>query len=77
MGEAPGPLKKRGLSRAAVLGFGIVVSAVVLFLIFWIGLSNTDMAPFPRVLISVCIPPAVIAALIGIYMLIRPGSSGL
>ena len=55
----------------AALGF----AGVVLFVLMWGALGNAGVDFFPRVIVSVCAPPALIALAVGVYFLvIQPGS---
>ena len=66
------PLNKRGLTRASITGVGLAVSGILLFVILWLALSSLDQ--FPRLIISVCLPPALIALAVGIFFLMfKPG----
>lgn len=71
MGDSPNPLNKNTLSRASVFGVALGAGAIVLFLILWVVLDGTGMATFQRLLLSMCVPPALIAALVGGYFLAR------
>jgi hypothetical protein len=67
------PLDKRGLTRAFIAGIVLALSGIGLFVILWLSLSSLDQ--FPRLIIAVCVPPALIALAIGIFfLLIQPGS---
>lgn len=77
MDESPNPVNRKRLSRAMIFGLGLASLGIILFVVLWGVLGNTAMDQFPRLIISLCIPPTVIAALIGIYMLLRPGSGDL
>lgn len=66
-------LNRKILSRAAVVGLGLAVGAVVLFGALWVLLGNAGVEQFPRLMLSICVPPAVIAALVGgFFLLVRP-----
>ncbi len=74
MTNLPGPVKQ-GLSKGSVIGVGLSVFALILFAILWKVFEQLGMDYLPRLFASVCIPPAVIAGLIGAYvLLIRPAS---
>ena len=70
MGDTPDLSVKRALSRAGVVGGALAVAGIVLFVILWVVLS--DMAQFPRLIVSLCVPPAIMAALVGGYILFGP-----
>lgn len=67
------PLNKENLSRASILGIGLGVSAILLFIALWFVLGSLGVEQIPRILIALCLPPAIIAGAIGGYMLLaRP-----
>jgi hypothetical protein len=64
------------LSKASTLGVTLVIAGVVLFVVIWSLLDSAGLEQIPRLLISLCLPPAIVAGLIGGYMLLaRPRSS--
>jgi hypothetical protein len=67
------PLNKRGLTRASIAGAALALGGIILFVVLWLLLSSLDQ--FPRLIIAVCVPPALIALVMGIYFLmIQPGN---
>jgi lipopolysaccharide export LptBFGC system permease protein LptF len=68
MSNNPNPIRT-GLSRGSIFGFVLGVLAIILFVVLWLGLGSLNVSQFPRLMVSVCLPPAIIAALIGVYML--------
>ena len=42
----------------------------------WFGLGMTNLDVFPRLVIAICLPPAIMAALLGGYILVRRPSGG-
>jgi hypothetical protein len=74
MNNIPGPIKQ-GLSKASVIGAVLGVLAIVLFVILWVVLGQLGLEPLARLFGAICIPPAVIAGLMGAYILwARPGT---
>lgn len=67
MSQSPNP-PTTPITRIAVAGAILGVVGIVLFLVLYSALSNT--ADLPRLLISLCVPPAVMAILLGIYLLV-------
>lgn len=66
-------LNRKIVSRAVIVGLGLAVSAVVLFGALWVLLGNAGVDQFPRLMLSICVPPALMAALIGgFFLLVRP-----
>lgn len=66
----PNFLNRRNLSRATLVAMALAVGGIVLFIVLWIGLGRIGLDNFPRLMLSMCIPPAIIAALIGGYLLL-------
>jgi hypothetical protein len=72
---APNPLNQKNLSRAAVAGLVLSILGIGLFIGLWIGLGNAGMDQFPRLILSMCVPPALMAGILGAYILLaRPKS---
>jgi hypothetical protein len=74
MSETPSPINKNVLSRATLVALGLATFGVVLFIGLWVVLGNVGVEQFARLLMSLCIPPAAIAAIVGIYFLARPNN---
>ena len=55
------------LIPATILG-GIAIGS---FVLIYFSLESS-VAPFPRLMLAICVPPALIAILIGFYMLFGP-----
>jgi hypothetical protein len=70
MNQTPNPLNKNNLSRATFIAIGLAVGGIVLFFILWSVLGSTGMDAFARLILSLCIPPALMAALVGGYFLL-------
>ncbi len=68
---SPQPTDRKRLTRALVIGAILSAAGVVLFLLLFFGMSGVDSAP--RLFVSMCIPPAVIALVLGAYLLISRG----
>lgn len=61
---------------ALIAGAGLAVLGIVLFILIWVVLGNMEVAQFPRLILSVCVPPALMALLLGGYvLLVRPSDS--
>lgn len=71
MTNPPSPVNRRNLTRASIVGVILAVLAIVLFIVLWLVLGSFNLDTMPRLFASLCIPPAVLAALIGTYILIR------
>ncbi|MCA0453557.1 MAG: hypothetical protein LCI00_06255 [Chloroflexi bacterium] len=64
-------MNKNNLTRAGVAGALLAVFGIVLFIVLWVLLGSAQVASLPRLFTSLCVPPAVIAAIIGAYILIK------
>ena len=71
MSNPPPPLNSRNLTRAGVAGLVLAVLALILFGILWVVLGSFKMDAMPRLFASLCIPPAVLAGIMGVYILTR------
>ena len=71
MSNSPSPLNGRNLTRAGIAGAVLAVLAIVLFLVLWVVLGTFRMDAMPRLFASLCIPPAIIAGILGVYILVR------
>ncbi len=73
MNEPPNPVNRKALSRASIAGGILAVAGIILFVVVWIVLGQAGMTQLTRLFISLCLPPALIALVMGIYMLVaRP-----
>lgn len=71
--NTPNPVNRKALSRAGVFGAVLGVAAIILFVVFWIVFGQMGLTQFARLFLALCLPPAIIAALVGGYVLIaRP-----
>jgi predicted lipid-binding transport protein (Tim44 family) len=61
------------ISRIGLTGAVLGIVLIGLFIGLWIVLGSAGVEVFPRLVIAVCAPPSILAALIGIYLLLtRP-----
>lgn len=65
--NSPADALLKTLIPASLLG-GVAIGSFVLIY----ALLESSVAPFPRLMIALCLPPALIAILIGFYMLFGP-----
>ncbi len=72
---APGPMNRKGLTRATIAGTVLAVTGIALFAVLWIALGHAGVAVFPRLITSMCVPPLVIALIVGGYALISRANS--
>ena len=71
MSNSPSPLNGRNLTRAGVIGLVLAVLAIVLFMVLWVVLGSFKLDAMPRLFASLCVPPAILAAIMGVYILTR------
>jgi hypothetical protein len=71
MSNTPSPLNGRNLTRAGVAGAVLAILAIVLFVVLWVVLGSFKMDAMPRLFASLCVPPAVLAGIMGVYILTR------
>ncbi len=71
----PGPLNRRSLTRASLVGAVLAVIGILLFAVLWIALGHAGVETFPRLISSMCVPPLVIALIVGGYALISRANS--
>ncbi|MCB9452639.1 MAG: hypothetical protein H6672_14470 [Anaerolineaceae bacterium] len=74
MSESPKPLNSRNLSRATLIATGMGIVGIILFVLLWVLLSQTNLDAIARLMIAFCIPPALMAGGVGVYMLLRSGN---
>ncbi|MBE2269082.1 MAG: hypothetical protein IAE80_12695 [Anaerolinea sp.] len=64
------PLNGNNLPRIAIAGAVLAVVGIGLFLLLWVLMGSMGVSSLPRLIVSLCIPPAIIAAIIGVYILV-------
>ncbi|MCL4253908.1 MAG: hypothetical protein KJ043_09025 [Anaerolineae bacterium] len=73
MSDTPTPpppqLDRKTISRVGIVGAVLGAVIIGVFLLLWIILGNMGMSDFPRLVISVCAPPTLMALVFGIYFL--------
>jgi hypothetical protein len=65
-----GPVIKQGLSKATVIGAVMAVGGIVLFMVLYLVLGNMGVQASMRILIALCVPPIIMAVLIGGYFVL-------
>ncbi len=68
------PLNGNNMPRIITAGVILAVVGIVAFILLWAMMGSAGVAMLPRLLVSLCIPPAIIAAAIGVYILTRSKS---
>jgi lipopolysaccharide export LptBFGC system permease protein LptF len=67
------PIEPKQITRAAIAGLVLSGLGIGLFVIIWNVLGSAGVADFPRLFAAMCAPPAIIAAIVGFFLLIvRP-----
>ncbi len=66
----PPSIEKERLTRAGIIGVGLGILGVMLFGGFWVGLGALKVEVLPRLVMAVCLPPAILAGIMSAYMLI-------
>jgi|GEM_PF-1226004 len=61
----PNPLGPAALRRMLIVGAVLAVGGVGLFVALWVLLGQANVESFPRLILSMCVPPAVIALIVG------------
>jgi hypothetical protein len=69
MSDNQTPFDPKTLRRFLVAGAVLAVGGIILFVLLWLALGGAGVAQFPRLVLSMCIPPAIIALLLGGYFL--------
>lgn len=69
-------MDNRRLTRGLLLGIVLALLAVGLFIALWMAFGSAGLDTLPRLILALCIPPAVIAVLVGGFALLtrRRGS---
>lgn len=78
MGQSPQPLDTKLISRVGTAGAVLGVLGILLFGFVWGVAGSANVAVFPRLVMAVCVPPAVMAGVVGGYLLVirsRPPQS--
>jgi len=57
------------LSQAGIAGVVLAVVGIVLFIGIYFGLQSLGVGDFPRLMLALCVPPALMAVGIGAYLL--------
>jgi hypothetical protein len=65
----PSPIDRKMISRIGIIGAILGTIAIGLFLLLWAILGNAGLSEFPRLVASVCVPPALMSFIFGIYFL--------
>jgi hypothetical protein len=69
MDNSPNPINSKSLVRASIAGVILAVLGIVSFIALWVVLGNAGVDQLARLVVSICLPPALIATLLGVYFL--------
>jgi hypothetical protein len=69
MGNTPNAFETNRVLKFLAAGFALALFGVGVFVGMWALLGTAGMSDFPRLIMSFCLPPALIAAIIGFYLL--------
>lgn len=58
------------LSQAGIAGIVLAVVGILLFIGIYFGLQSLGVGDFPRLMLALCAPPALMAVVIGAYLLL-------
>jgi hypothetical protein len=75
MGNTPNPLNQKNLTRATVIASGMAAGGIVLFLVLYFAMSSAGVDALARVVVALCVPPAIMAVVIGGYFLVKRSST--
>ena len=56
-------------SHAELKALALITSQIILGIIIWLVGVNTTIDMFPRVLLTICMPPMLVTGFIGFYLL--------
>ena len=70
MSQTPNPVNRKALSRASIAGAILGVVGIILFVILWIVLGQFGLSQPPRLILSLCLPPAILAVLFAAYFVL-------
>jgi uncharacterized RDD family membrane protein YckC len=69
-------LDRKLITRMVIAGALVGVVGIALFLGLWVLLGTIVESSFARVVLSICLPPIILATVFGMYYLVvRPGSN--
>lgn len=75
MGNAPDSFNKKTVIRVQIAVFGLSALGIGVFVLFWVLLGEAGIGDFARLIAAFCIPPALIAAIVGAYTVMRSRQS--
>lgn len=64
-------MNQKQMSSAVVVGGLLAVLAIGLFIVLYVVLGSVGLDAAPRLFVSMCVPPAVLALLVGGFALYK------
>ncbi len=58
------------LLRGQWLAVLLALLGIGLFVALWLGLGAAGLAGAPRLFVAMCVPPAIVAVIVGVYFLV-------
>ena len=71
MGQQPTPSGGRQILNSQLYVLLLTIAAIGLFAAIWVILGELGASGATRLFASLCLPPGIIALLIGLYVLLR------
>lgn len=63
-------LDRKLITRAGLMGLVLAAGGIGLFILLWVVMGNAGLDTFARLIIAICVPPALIALAVGVYFLV-------
>lgn len=70
MGRSPQSVDTKRIARVGAAGAALGVLGIGLFMLVWVVAGSANVDVFPRLVMSVCLPPAIMAGVVGTYLLL-------
>lgn len=71
MSQSPEPINGSTLTRMGLAGAIIGIVLIGSFALLWMVLGAAEVDVFPRLVVAVCAPPGITAALVGTWLIFR------
>lgn len=72
--QTPSPMPS--VRTPLIVGGILALVTIVLFVAIYSFLSTTSLEPFIRLLVSLCLPPAILSLILGAYVLMKQSKKG-
>jgi len=67
---SPQLIDRRRVTRAGIAGAVLGIVGIGLFIAMWLLLGSMNVSTVIRLVVSVCVPPALISTFMGVYLLV-------